>query len=149
MRRLTIVAAFLAALCVLIGAEPAFAGDGYRIEIRIISAQPTGGKIDPQLKRYASDLKAMPFKSFRQLDFHSKQLKKGETVSMQFPGPGRRFLKVQANGTKGGKHRFKLAIDALRFKTMVRIPNNGTLIVGGPKHDKGVILMAITAKGVK
>ncbi|MBN2358601.1 MAG: hypothetical protein JXR83_04060 [Deltaproteobacteria bacterium] len=119
--------------------------EAYGIAIRIISAQPTAGGIDPALQRYAADFKAMPYKSFKLLDQHSKELRKGETVSMQFPGPGRRFLSVKANGTKGGKLGFSLAIDALNFKTTVRIPDNGTLIVGGPRHEQGVILLAITA----
>jgi len=124
----------------------ATAGESYGIEIRIISAQPNGRGIDPALRRYAQDLKTLPYKSFKQLDSQSKRLKKGETVSMQFPGAGRRFLKVRANGTQGGKHRFTFSIDALKFSTAASIPDNGTLIVGGPKHKAGVILLAITAR---
>ena len=122
------------------------AEENYGIEIRVISAQPGGGGIDPALRAYARDFKAMPYKSFKLLDSHRKTLRKGETVSMQFPGQGRRLMKVRSNGKKGGKHGITLAIDALNFKTSVRIPERGTLIVGGPKHEKGVILLAVTAR---
>jgi len=124
------------------------AAEAYGLDIRIISAQPTPGGIDPTLQRYAADLKAMPYKSFKLLDEQSKEIKKNETVSMQFPGPGKRFLSVTATGFKGDKLGLDLAIDALNFKTTVRIPSNGTLIVGGPRHDKGVILLAITARNL-
>jgi len=127
-------------------AAAAGAVETYGVDIRIISAQPTAGGIDPSLQRYAADLKAMPYKSFKLLDEQSKEIKKNETVSMQFPGPGKRFLSVTATGFKADKLGLDLAIDALAFKTSVRIPSNGTLIVGGPRHEKGVILLAITAR---
>jgi hypothetical protein len=129
-------------------AEAADRVDTYGLDIRIISAQPTAGGIDRELQRYAADFKAMPYKSFKLLDEHTKEIKKGETVSMQFPGPGQRFLSVKATGAKGDKLGFTLAIEALHFKTTVRIPSNGTLIVGGPRHEQGVILLAITARNL-
>lgn len=132
------------AVALLATAGTARADDSYGIEIRIIEATNQGGGIDPALKRFSSDFKNLPFKSYRQVDFHAKKLRTGETVSMEFPG--RRFLKVKANGTRDGKHRFRLSIDALKFSTSVRIPDNGTLIVGGPKSGDGVILLAITAR---
>lgn len=126
--------------------QTAHADSYYTVEIRIIEARPVAGGVDPKLKRYERDFKNLPYKSFKQLDAHTKRVRKGETVSMQFPGPGRRLLKVRANGTKGDKHGFKLSIDALRFNSTVRIPDNGTVIVAGPKHGNGVIMLAITAR---
>lgn len=118
----------------------------YQIEIRIIEASPEGGSIDPALKGYAKDLQALPYRSYRQLDSHTKQLRTGETVSMQFPGPERRLLKVRSNGPVSSKHSFTLTIDAMGFKSKVRIPDGGALIVAGPKHKNGVILLAVTAR---
>jgi len=140
---LVITLAFLAV------AGEAQADESYGIEIRIISAQPDGAGVDPALSRLSADLANLPFKSYKQLDFHARKVRKGETVTMQFPGPGNRFLDVRANGTRDGKHLFRLGIDALNFKTFVRIPDNGTLIVGGPQHERGVILLAITARAAR
>jgi hypothetical protein len=122
------------------------ADERYDLEIRVISAQPGEARVDPALKRYQRDFEAMPYQSFTLLDAHAKTLRKGETVSMQFPGDGNRFMKVKANGLKEQKLSFAIAIDPLRFKTSVRIPDNGTIIVGGPSYDKGVILLAVTAR---
>lgn len=135
----------LSALLPLLAATQARAADNYGIEIKIISAQPEGSGVHPSLQKYANDFKNMPFKKFELLDSQTKRLKKGETVTMQFPGPGKRFLKVRASGVKNDKLGFTLSIDAMKFKTTVRIPDRGTLIVGGPKYEKGVVLLAVTA----
>ena len=130
----------------------AHAGDNFKVDIQIISAQPGTAHMDGQLKKYQKDFRAMPYKSFKLVDSHTKQLRQGESVNMQFPGTtsgknrsGKRFLKIKANGGKDGKLSFSLSIDAIRFRTSVLIPNNGTIIVAGPKHGKGVILLAVTA----
>ncbi|MFH1812001.1 MAG: hypothetical protein ABIJ09_24900 [Pseudomonadota bacterium] len=133
-------------MCGALWTGAAHAEERYGMEIRVISAQPGTATIDPALKSYQRDLQAMPYKSFKLLDAHSKTLRKGETVSMQFPGESNRFMKVKANGQKDGKLSFSIAIDELRFRTSVRIPDNGTLIVGGPKYENGVILLAVTAR---
>lgn len=139
--------ALLAASVLAPGLAAAQAADErYDIEIRVVSAQPGEARVDPALKRYQRDFEAMPYKSFTLLDSHSKTLRRGETVSMQFPGAGNRFMKVKANGMKDQKLSFAIAIDPLRFKTSVRIPDSGTLIVGGPSYEKGVILLAVTAR---
>ncbi len=128
----------------LLGAAPVQAKDSYQINIRVISAKSTGTGIDAALKPFARDLQAMPFKSFKLLDSQRKSMRKGESVSMQFPGP-RRFLKVKAIGRQGNKFRFDIAIDALHFRTRAAIPEHGTLVIGGPKYQGGVILLALSA----
>ena len=120
------------------------AKNSYQINIRVISAQASGAGIDAALKPFARDLKAMPFKSYKLLDSQSKRMRKGESVSMQFPGP-KRFLKVKALGRQGDKFRFTIAIDSLRFRTTAAIPEHGTLVIGGPKYKGGVILLALSA----
>lgn len=120
------------------------AKDSYQIDIRIISAQPNGNGIDPALRSLSRDLQAMPYKSYKLLDSHKKKMRKGESVSMQFPG-AKRFLNVKAEGRRGDKLTFAISIDALRFRTRASIPDKGTLVIGGPKHQHGVILLALTA----
>ena len=91
-------------LFALLCADTVQAKDSYQINIRVISAQRSGAGIDAALKPFARDLKAMPFKSYKLLDSQRKHIRKGESVSMQFPGP-RRFLKVKALGRQGNKFR--------------------------------------------
>ena len=146
MKPVVMVARSLMLVLFAAGLSPsASAAESYSIEVLVISAQPSPGGVDSRLRGFASGLKSMPYKSFRLLDSHRKSLSRGETVTMQFPGRNR-FMKVRADGSRGGKLAFTISIDALHFRTRVKIPSNGSLIVGGPKYHKGVILLAVTAR---
>jgi hypothetical protein len=109
----------------------------------------------------ARDLKSLPFRTFRLRDAHTSVVVEGERVSLEIPGAalqqatdkkGRRFLVVSAHGRQaaGGKLRFSLGIEALKFETLVAVPEGGTIIVGGPRGDNGnAVLFAFTARTQK
>lgn len=136
----------------LAAAQPARAAqDAVQLQIRVIEATPGTGKaqVDPKLKELAKDLKSMPFSRFDLQDAHEKEMRPGERVSFEFPGPKkeRRFLKVTSlEVQRAGKLRFQLAIAELKFETSVAVPNGGTILVGGPKHGNKTVFFAVTAK---
>lgn len=125
-------------------------GKRVNLEVRVIEAkQGSRLRIDPKLKPLARDLKSLPFREYSLVDHHKKLMKVGEQMSFQFPGPGKkeeRFLVVNSQGERGGKLRFRLAIDALKFRTSVAVPNGGTIVVGGPRSRGGNIIFAVTAR---
>jgi hypothetical protein len=130
------------------------AEDSYRVELRVIEATPGDGKnavIDKKLTALAKDLKPLPFSSYRVIDQHTTAVRGGERVSLEIPGgtaAKRRFLMVSAKGlTAGNKLRFQLGIEAMRFDTLVSVPDGGTIIVGGPRDAAGhSLLFAFTAR---
>ena len=152
--------AFLAVIGVVAGllvcAPVAAAGQAERfvVEVRIIEGKSGEGapSVDPRLSGLAKDLKNLPFKSFRLLDAHSSVLQAGEKVSVEIPGKAKtgkpRFLVLSAHGRQaGGKLRFQMGIEAVKFATLVAVPEGGTIIVGGPRGADGSGLMfAFTAK---
>ena len=131
-------------------AAPTVNQDGYEIGVRIITAKRKGKfKVDKKLKPLSKDLRALPFKKFRQRDMHKKVLRSSEQVSLQFPsGKGDpQLLSIQAHGKQpNGKLGFTLAIDNLDFKTRVALPDGGTILVAGPKHNKETVLFSVTAR---
>lgn len=131
----------------------------YVIELRVIEGEraKSGERGDPvvdkRLSSLAKDLQTLPFKSFTLKDAHTSLVQDGERVSLEIPGDargkgGKRFLVVAAHGRQaGGKLRFSLGIEAVKFDTLVAVPNGGTIIVGGPRGEGGkVLLFAFTAK---
>jgi hypothetical protein len=60
-------------------------------------------------------------------------------------------LVVSAHGRHAsGKLRFSLGIEALKFETLVAVPEGGTIIVGGPRGENGnAVLFAFTARTQK
>ena len=124
------------------------AGKAFDVAIRIIAASPAPNYvIDPDLMPLAKDLKSLPFRKFKLLDAHKKSMDTGEKISFQFPGKGKRderFLIVTSHGKQhDGKLRFQLTIKALRFDTLVAVPNGGTILVAGPVHKSDVLLLAM------
>ena len=123
----------------------------FDVAIRVIAASPDAKYlIDPDLMPLAKDLKSLPFKKFKLLDAHRKPMNTGEKMSFQFPGKGKkddRFLVVTSHGKQlDGKLRFQLSIKALKFDTLVAVPDGGTILVAGPVHESGVLLLAVTAR---
>ena len=130
----------------------------YLLELRVIEGEKGDDNaatvVDKRLSSLAKDLKNLPFKTFLLKDAHTSLVAEGERVSLESPvlskkgKEKKRFLVVAAHGRQvGGKLRFSLAIDALKFETLVAVPDGGTIIVGGPRGDGGsAVLFAFTAK---
>jgi hypothetical protein len=139
----------------------AAAGERYVVDLRVIEGSRDGeGDVDARIGALARDLKSLPFKTFRLRDAHTSVVGDGERVSLEIPGAalqqkadkkGRKFLVVSAHGRQpGGKLRFSLGIEALKFETLVAVPEGGTIIVGGPRSDSGnAVLFAFTARTQK
>lgn len=144
--------AFLA-LCVALAATPAPAarGETFQLEVRVLEAEPGAGPpaVDRKLASLERDLKSLPFKAIRLRDQHGTSVAQGQRVSFEFPGKGKekRFLVVEAHGKQaGGKLRFQLTIEKMKFDTLVAVPDGGTIVVAGPKHDGKTLMFAVTAK---
>lgn len=150
---LRVIRAFLWLGCLIAGPTLAApdAPKAFDVAIRVIAASPDAQfLIDPDLMPLAKDLKSLPFKKFKLLDAHRKSMNTGEKISFQFPGKAKkdeRFLIVRSHGKQfDGKLRFQLSIKALKFDTLVAVPDGGTILVAGPVHESGVLLLAVTAR---
>lgn len=158
---LAVVATLCMSLCISLGSSTASARDGLRpspafdVEIRVIEASNTKKHfIDPKLTMLAPDLKTLPFNDYLLKDHHRVTMKQSKRISFQFPGneaignaKDKRFLVVTAHGEqRGGKLRFQFMIQALKFDTLVAVPNGGTILVGGPRNGDKTLLFAVTAR---
>lgn len=149
--------ALLLALPTLLALPAAAApsSDRFQIELRVIEGSGKGGGdaqvVDPKLAQFSRDLKALPFKELKLVDSHTTAIREGERVSLEIPGTTKagkkRFLQVAAHGKQsGGKLRFQLTIDALKFDTLVAVPDGGTIFVAVPKGQGPALLFAFTAR---
>ena len=154
LRRLALVAAVVVAA--VAPAAQAQKAEQYVIELRVIEGErgDGGGKaiVDRRLASFEKDLANLPFRSFTLKDSHTSLVQEGERVSLEVPTGNKTkgkpsFLVVAAHGRqKGGKLRFTLAIDAVKFDTLVAVPDGGTIIIGGPRGAGGkALLFAFTA----
>ncbi|MBI1946336.1 MAG: hypothetical protein HYS27_11595 [Deltaproteobacteria bacterium] len=127
----------------------------FLVELRVIEGTGNSGggaqTVDPKLAHFAKDLRALPFKELKLVDSQTTAIREGERVSLEIPGltkaGKKRFLQVAAHGRQaGGKLRFQLTIEALKFDTLVAVPDGGTIFVAAPKGGGPALLFAFTAK---
>jgi hypothetical protein len=149
-RRAFLLAASAAALLVALPALSA-PSERYQVDIRVIEATPGSSEkqvVDPKLKAFARDFKNLPFQSLQLRDAHSTSVQAGERVTLEFPSDKKkRILVVAAHGKQsGGKLRFQLTIDSLKFDTLVAVPERGTIVVAGPRHAGKTLMFALTAR---
>jgi hypothetical protein len=147
------------ALLMTLATAPPVHAERFVVELRVIEGVPGEGKqvVDPKLHTFAKDLKVLPFKELRLIDSHTTSVRGGERISLEIPsGRGakagkQRFLQVAAHGRQvGGKLRFQLSIDAIKFDTLVAVPDGGTIFVAVPRSPKNgsgpAMLFAFTAR---
>lgn len=141
------------ALWLMMSAAPTANVERFVVELRVIEGTQGEGKqvIDPRLAPFAKDLKVLPFKELKLIDSHTTSVRKDERIALEIPGPPKtgkkRFLQVAAHGRQaGGKLRFQLSIDAIKFDTLIAVPDGGTIFVAVPKSNGPASLFAFTAR---
>jgi len=118
--------------------------DAFQLQIRVMHARTDGAGLDPRLQDLKVDLGQLNYRSFKLLDGHKKQVFSRETVALEFPG--NRWLNVRTKGVaKDGSLKIRLSIRDLRFKVKAKVRPGSTILVGGPPHDGGAIVLAVTA----
>lgn len=115
--------------------------------LRVIEASNVGGTIDPSLKELHSQLDSLfKYTSYRLLRDERLHLTLNQTTLLSIH-PGRSIeitpLKFQANTAE-------LRVKIKREKTdildtQVRLPPGRTVLIGGPKHGEGVIILAFSS----
>ena len=131
----------------LLLSSPSSAGEPtqFKLTIRVVHAVTQGSGVDPALKDLTTDLQQLNFGGFTLLDRHSKVAYDREVIALEFPGS--RWLELRTKGqTKKGDLKLKLNIRDLGFKAKATVGDGRTIIVGGPPHKGGRILLAVTAQ---
>lgn len=125
---------------------PSFAlGEGVEIGVRVILASHQSQDIDTQLEDIQKNLDTLNYSSYRLLQEHTFLLTKGEVG--QIPLTGNKELRIQLLQEQGGTA--EIAVEILRAgfnKTTAKLKKGGTLLIGGPKHEDGVLILAISAQ---
>jgi len=139
-----LAAALLALLCLPLAAR---AGAGrIAIEVQVIRASATGKQIDPELKALAQQLTKLfaQYSSYRLLKTATLDLAYGASGTVDIPEG--KALTVTPKALTKGKLEVALKMDEPEFSTDVRLKPGARLLVGGPKLEGGVLILAVTAR---
>jgi hypothetical protein len=116
--------------------------------VRVIQASNTGSTIDPSLRDVHDQLGSLfSFTSYRLLKDETVSLSPNQPVSLPtHPGTA---LEIELIRKQKDVAEFKVRIKRERteiLNTQVRLSPGRTVVIGGPKHGDGTIILAITAR---
>ena len=143
-------AAVAIALLLLLFATPgAFAGPGsVSVDVGSVYASNEGASIDPALGNIRGKLQAMfNYSSYRMLDRKRRSLAIGEAGDFELPGG--RMMRATPLSSERNKVRLSIRIsDGSRnlLTTKLGLSRGGMVLVGGPSHQAGVLILIISAE---
>ncbi|HET8759962.1 MAG TPA: hypothetical protein VFN94_02775 [Nitrospiria bacterium] len=146
MKRL-VFAAVLATLTTLAGpvGTAAAADAPVTVTVQVIQASNQGSAVDPALAKIRSQLSSLKFSSYRLLETRPVTTALGAKHTLALPGG--RTLDLYPYGISGGSLELLVTImdgSKRMLDTTVRLPRNGTIVVGGPAHGDGVLIVALS-----
>jgi hypothetical protein len=141
-RPAVVVLLLLAALTV---SAPARSQSSVSLTVQVIHASNAGTSVDPALAKIRAQLGSMKYSNYKLLETRPFSTALGAKHAM--PLPGGRTLDLYPFGLSGGSLELLVTItDGSKrlLDTTFRLSNNGTILVGGPAHGDGVLLVAIS-----
>jgi hypothetical protein len=132
------------ALVVLLGLLPipGWAAPPVSIEVKTVLAASGESYLDPQLSEMAGELQGLfRYTSYRLLGKDRLTLQPRQTGSVALPG--NRRLQITYQGVDN--QRVELLLKMFKnsssvFETNIRLNNRSSIIVGGPRYEKGYLL---------
>jgi len=120
-----------------------------QVRMRVIQALNVGQSIDPSLKELHDELKTL-------FNFTSYRLMRDENLNLSLNQPfripvhkGKTFIETTLVGQHKNVAELRIRVNREGtdiLNTQVRLSPGRTVLIGGPKHDEGVIIYAVSAR---
>jgi len=124
------------------------AGGTVSVDVGAVYASNEGRSIDPALATIRGKLQSMfNYSSYRMIDRKRRTLGVGETG--EFDLPGRRTMRATPLPSQGNKVRLAIRISEgpkNLLATTLGLSRGGMVLVGGPSHESGVLILIISAE---
>lgn len=136
------------ALLLFAGGAASASPDPVTVEIGVVVASGKGSSIDPSLSSLRTKLQSMfNYSSYKLLDRMKRPLAIGETGDFNLPG--NRTMRVTPVNAPGNK--IRLAVQIMEggknlLTTTLGLSRGGMVLVGGPPHQSGVLILLISAE---
>jgi len=141
-------ALFFLLLLPLLAAVPCGAANTVSVDVGAVYASNDGTSVDPALGTIRGKLKSMfNYTSYRMLDRKRLTLPIGEAG--EFELPGRRTMRATPLPAQGDKVRLSIRISEGQrnlLTTTLGLRRGGMVLVGGPPHQSGVLILIISAE---
>ena len=140
----------LSAAAVLLagGAAAARADSGVMLQVGTVLATNTGEHFDVQLTRLRPRLQKMfDYSSYRLVMEESRGVAWDDRVEFSIPGGHR--LRIRAREPRAEQVALNLSLhhgDRTLVDTDFTVGNDGTVFLGGPRHENGVLIIWVGAR---
>ncbi len=145
-RFIKILLLIIGIFCIISQQAQAVAKNRVLTNVKVIHASTVSNHVDPSLKRIISELKSVfKYTSYRLLN--NRNLNLGFNEMGRVALPGKRTLIVIPSNMEGKRIRYQINIQKNRqsiFQTRVLLKNNGSITIGGPQFNNGVLLFNIS-----
>ena len=139
-----LAAAFLVPLVVFppaVHAEP-------RITVEIVTVIASKGErgFGPGLANYKREFRSLPFNRYELVKAESRELGTGDEAKISLPGNA--YLQITMTGATGahsGMHVLMNHNNLPIFNTNIRLDNESGVVFGGPKVERGTVIVNIRA----
>ena len=129
----------------LIGPSLSFAGSSLKVKVDVIKADRESSHVDPQLNDLVKELSpVLNFTGFTLVKKSEVRLQNNEKDEIRLSAD--RSLELHFLGFEDNQGRLQVRIledKKEMFKTVVLLVDNGHVLIGGPPHDEGVLLLRI------
>ncbi len=141
------LAFFLVSICILFISFPSASPAQVQTRVQVIEASNVGSVIDPSLRDLHGQLGSL----FR---YTSYRLLKDERLNLSPNQPGTvpihegRSIEITQVGFQANTAEIRVRIrrdGAELLNTQVRLSPGRTVLIGGPKHGEGVVILALSA----
>jgi hypothetical protein len=146
-RAMTVLVGF----CLLLGGwglpSTAEAADKVGVKVHVVHATKAHSKVDPKVKKLAKHYRRLGYTGFRLLDSEQVQLAPKSKKTVSIIGGREMTITVLSRGPK--RARLRVQVQGKRGKlvdTTVSIRRNGMMIVAGPRHKNGILVLPIWAR---
>lgn len=135
---------FLSIIILLISSH-GLAATAVDIRVKTILASQDSAAVDPQLKSLVGELRSVfRYTGYRLLGENRIRLQIAQTGAVSLPG--NRILKITPTGIRGKRSQLNLVIlrnNQQIFQTSIQLLNRKSMTIGGPRHNKGILLLNI------
>ena len=159
--RLRLPTWLLAALLVLVmglpvsdawaqGRSPARATDPGKVSLQmlVVAASDSHSGVDPQLQHLQRHLSFLRYNGYSLLDTYQADLSPGGSSTFQLVGNRKVTVTLKARDAQRAQFRIQFfgRQDNKLLDTTLSVNRNGTVIVAGPKHEDGILILPLQAR---
>jgi hypothetical protein len=118
------------------------------VQMLVVAASDSHSGVDPKLQHLQRHLSFLRYEGYSLLDTYEAELAPGGTSTFQLVGDRRVTVALKARDAQRAQFRIQFygRQDNKLLDTTLSVNRNGTVIVAGPKHEDGILILPLQAR---